>query len=89
MKKLLQRLFGAKKPACINPVVSGTFAKIDDVLNEEQKSRVFLFYEKHKARIDKLVLDTEKLYEPSENEDKNNPMIWKAEYWKWFLANCH
>ena len=24
MKKLLQRLFGAKKPACINPVVSSS-----------------------------------------------------------------
>ena len=63
-----------------------TGAKINDVLTREQADRVFLFYEKHKEHVNKLVCDTEKAYEPSESEDKNNPMIWKPEYWKWFLA---
>lgn len=86
---LLQKIF-RKKSNGTQPIVSGTFAKISDVLNDRQKEGVFLFYQKHKERIDRLVNETEKAYEPSEAEDKNNPMIWKNEYWKWWiLANCH
>jgi hypothetical protein len=85
--KLLQRLFGAKKPACIKADVSGTFAKISHVLSERQKDEAFLFYMNHKDKIDERISNTELAYEPSEREDKNDPRIWKDEYWKWFLAN--
>lgn len=84
---LLQKIFGSRKPALNKPVVSGTFAKIGDVLNEQQKDEAFLFYMNHKDNIDERITYTEKAYEPSQNEDKNDPRIWKDEYWKWFLAN--
>lgn len=60
----------------------------DEVLNDKQKEMAFLFYQKHKYRIDKLVLNAEKSYPPS-GGDRQNPMIWKWEHWKWFLANYH
>lgn len=69
--------------------VSGTFAKISDVLTDKQKNRAFLYYLNHKEHIENIMSETNKAYEPSQSEDKNDPRIWKAEYWKWFLANCH
>lgn len=88
MLKLLKNLF-TKKSNGIKQYVSGSLLKINEVLTTEQERRVLLFYNEHRKYIDKLVSETEKAYEPSQGEDKNNPMIWKAEYWKWFLANCH
>jgi sucrose-6-phosphate hydrolase SacC (GH32 family) len=56
------------------------------VLKEEQIKRIMAFYDNHKSHIDKLVSNTELAYEPSQVEDKNDPMIWKPEHWKWFLS---
>lgn len=83
---LLQKIFGKKSNNTQFAVSNNTLAKISEVLTDVQKDRAFSFYNKHKQHIDKIVSDTEKAYEPSETEDKNNPMIWKAEYWKWFFA---
>lgn len=71
------------------PILHSELLKISDVLTTEQSFSAFSFYNKHKERLDKLSSETDKAYEPSESEDKNNPMLWKAEYWKWFLINCH
>ncbi len=81
MKKLLQFLFGKKDTT----QSSGKSPKISDVLSEAQEDKAREFYQRHKFNIDNLVKRTEKAYEPSQIEDKNNPMIWKTEYWKWFL----
>jgi hypothetical protein len=56
-----------------------------DVLTIGQISNTIKWYKQHKEHINKMVADTEKAYPPSLIEDKNNPMLWKAEYWKWFL----
>lgn len=80
MKKLLNMLFGN-----IVPEQDFDIVNIDDVLTQEQKNKAISYYNDHKNHIDKIVSNTVKFYEPSETEDKNNPMIWKSEYWKWFL----
>jgi uncharacterized membrane protein len=61
--------------------------KLTDVLSSNQLSNVLIYYLRHKKHIDHLVSTTEKSFSPSQIEDKNDPMIWKAEYWKWFLSN--
>ena len=84
-RRLLEALKLVKplKPHLPQPNVSGTFAKnIGEVLTIEQTGKAFLFYNKHKVHIDKLLSTTKIMYEPSQTEDKNDPMIWKAEYWK-------
>lgn len=55
------------------------------VLTEEQEKQAQIFYIEHKEHIDKMVSATTASYAPSEAEDKNDPRIWKPEYWKWFL----
>jgi hypothetical protein len=59
--------------------------RVIDVLTMEQIVKAMKWYKLHKDNINKIVADTEKIFAPSLFEDKNDPMIWKAEYWKWFL----
>jgi len=61
---------------------------VSKILSEVQIGRAFLYYWKHKRYVDDMVNLTQNQFEPSQMEDKNDPMLWKAEYWKWFLANC-
>jgi hypothetical protein len=83
---LIQKIFGKKKPTTIEGESTMQPLEISEVLSDEQEGKAWLFYYKHKEHIDKLVYSTEKAYEPSQPEDKNNPAIWKSEYWKWFLG---
>lgn len=39
-----------------------------------------------KEYVDNMVKLIQNSCEPSQIEDKNDPMLWKAEYWKWFLT---
>ena len=61
---------------------------VSEILSEAQIGRVFLYYWRHKDYIDNMVKLTKNSFEPSQIEDKNDPMVWKAEYWKWFFGNC-
>lgn len=85
----LKRLFGIeeKKDSVFKPIFDVLPKKIEEVLNERQKEKALLFYKHHKERIDTWVKTTSKSYEPSEPDDKEDPRIWKPEYWKWFLTN--
>ena len=83
---LLKWLFGSKKPALNKPVVSGSVVLVGDVLTETQINRALIYYTKHKEYVDNMVKMTQNSFEPSQIEDKNDPMLWKAEYWKWFLT---
>jgi hypothetical protein len=56
-----------------------------DVLTIEQISNTIKWYNRHKDHVDKMVAEAEKAYAPSLFEDKDDHMLWKAEYWKWFL----
>lgn len=78
---LLERIFGQKKITCDISTIN-----VNDVLTIDQIEKAKTFYNQHKERIDKTLHDLEKAYEPSQLEDQNNPMLWKAEYWKWFLT---
>lgn len=59
--------------------------RVDDVLTLEQRCVVRVWYKLHKKHIDKMVAEAESAYAPSLFEDKNDPMLWKAEYWKWYV----
>ncbi len=83
---LLKWLFGSKKPALNKPVVSGSVVLVGDVLTETQINRALIYYTKHKEYVDNMVKMTQNSFEPSQIEDKIDPMLWKAEYWKWFLT---
>lgn len=58
---------------------------IEEVLDDEQIGRAFLFYKKNKEYINKLMKQSNIMAEPSQSEDKNKPILWKAEYWNWFF----
>jgi hypothetical protein len=66
--------------------VNSSVVLVTDILSENQINRALIYYRKHKDPIDNMVKLTKNSYEPSQIEDKNDPMIWKAEYWKWFLT---
>lgn len=42
---------------------------------------------RHLLHIFNLTKDLEEGYPPTLQEDKDNPAIWKAEHWFWFLEN--
>ena len=84
--KLIRWLFGSRKPTLNKPVVIGQFA-VSEILSGVQINRAFLYYCKHKDYVDDMVKLTQNQFDPSQMKDKNDPMLWKAEYWKWFLTN--
>jgi hypothetical protein len=60
---------------------------IVDVLTIEQRCVARVWYNLHKEYIDEMVAKVEKTYFPSSFEDKNNPVLWKGEHWKWYLKS--
>lgn len=74
---------------CAIQNVSSMSAKLEDALTNEQIGRAFLFYSKHREYIWVLVDGYDKTFEPTQSEDKNDPSIWKAGHWKWFIAYCY
>jgi hypothetical protein len=75
-----------KKPKKSTIVVSNE-GSVNDVLSINQRCVARVWYNSHKEHIDKMVSEAEKAYSPSLFEDKNNPMLWKAEHWKWYLKS--
>lgn len=51
-------------------------------LDQDYKARMWRM--KHFDHVKHLIELAEKAYPPTLTEDKNNPAIWKPEYWKWF-----
>ena len=43
------------------------------------------YYNRHKMFVDRCVGVEVHTYPPTENEDKNNPKLWKPSHWRWFL----
>lgn len=80
----INKLFFWRKPEFVPHYK--TLPTIESVLNSRQREVATAFYLRNKSHVDRLILSTNKAYEPSQVEDKNNPAIWKAEYWKWFLT---
>lgn len=86
MIKWIEHIFKRDKNTLNKPVIIGTNAKVSDVLTDVQHANAYSFYLNHKKHILKIVSETDNAYAPSQIEDKNDPRIWKAEYWRWFLA---
>lgn len=55
------------------------------MLNRNQIDNAVLWYSDHTNHIKSLIKDTKLSYSPSDNEDKNNPNLWKPQHWKWFV----
>jgi len=82
----LLKLVKPRQPNLPQTNVSGSVVLVREILSEKQINRAILYYTKHKEYVDDMVRLTENAFEPSQIEDKNDPMLWKAEYWKWFLT---
>jgi hypothetical protein len=80
------KLIKPRQPHLPQTNVSGSVVLVSDILSEQQINRAILYYTKHKEYVDDMVKLTKNAFEPSQIEDKNDPMLWKAEYWKWFLT---
>jgi hypothetical protein len=57
------------------------------ILSDEQLERADMWYCLHKNYVNKLYHLAENSFPPTLNEDKNNPALWKAGHWKWYLDN--
>lgn len=57
------------------------------ILSDEQLERADMWYCLHKNHVNKLYHLAENSFPPTLNEDKNNPALWKAGHWKWYLDN--
>ena len=57
------------------------------ILTNEQIESADSYYSLHKNHVNKLYGIAEYSYPPSLDTDKNNPSLWKAEHWKWYLDN--
>jgi hypothetical protein len=56
-------------------------------LSVEQLERADMWYCLHKNHVNKLYRLADNPFPPTQHEDKNNPALWKAGHWKWYLDN--
>lgn len=80
IQNILRKIFIKEKVSDIK-----TYQKLKDVLTKEQTHKALEYYHYHINHVNKITEETDKIYEPSDIEDKNNPSIWKGEYWNWFI----
>lgn len=57
----------------------------DSFLTFEQAWRAKDWMKKHLPHIFNLIKDLKAGYPPTLQEDKNDPKLWKAEHWYWFV----
>lgn len=53
-------------------------------MTKEQIKKAETWYSLHDNHVNQLIKTAKLSYPPTEEEDKNEPSIWKAEHWKWF-----
>ena len=58
----------------------------EDFFTEEQFNKAKEHYEDFTMLVNLRMSDTELAYQPSQ-EDKNEPLLWKPEHWKWFFQD--
>jgi len=61
--------------------------RVSGSLSIEQLEKADMWYCLHKNHVNKLYHLAENSLPPTLNEDKNNPSLWKAGHWKWYLDN--
>lgn len=70
------------------PDTSNAFiADVSGILSDEQIERADMWYCLHKNHVNKLYHLADNSFPPTLIEDKNNPALWKAGHWKWYLDN--
>lgn len=57
-------------------------------LSNEQIQKAKEWFALHKDHVKEMTKFASVPYAPTDNEDKNNPTLWKAEHWWWFLRTC-
>ena len=57
-------------------------------ISNEQIQKAKEWFALHKDHINKITKEMITCYPPTDNEDKNNPSLWKASHWLWFLKTC-
>ena len=62
-------------------------SKQSSSLSNEQLERADMWYCLHKNHVNKLYHLADNSFPPTLTEDKNNPALWKAGHWKWYLDN--
>ena len=58
------------------------------MLTQKQKEIATSWYIKHYSYVNSMLDkmdDKTIMYPPSDSEDKNNPTLWKAVHWNWYL----
>ena len=55
-------------------------------LSEIQITKAHDWLNLHKNHVKKLTMEDVTPYAPTDNEDKNNPSLWKANHWIWFFT---
>lgn len=59
---------------------------LHSVLTNKQIESALYYYANHRNHVLNLINEAEnKRVSPSENEDKNNPALWKPIHWNWFF----
>jgi len=61
------------------------YGQSDSFLTFEQAWNAKDRMKKHLLHIFHMIKDMEEGYPPTLQEDKNNPNLWKAEHWYWFI----
>ncbi len=87
MKKIIQKIKSLFVVKSNNDYIILSDVSVQDILSDNQIDKAYIYYKKHKEHVDNIVKICKNKFEPSQIEDKNNPYIWKAEHWKWFLEN--
>ena len=56
------------------------------ILTDAQIEKAREWFYLHKDHVGKIItMDIITSYPPTDHEDKNNPSLWKANHWLWFV----
>lgn len=61
------------------------YGQSDSYLTFTQAWNAKDWMKRHLPHIFMMIKDVDKNYPPTLQEDKNNPSLWKAEHWAWFV----
>jgi len=58
---------------------------IEEVLTHDQIVKAEEWLRIHRKHVCNIVMLVNKNFPPTLSEDKNNPNLWKAGHWRWYL----
>ena len=83
MLKYIMNIFGIKRNCNVSDIIEKCEAP-EEILTGRQMQEAEIWYYKHRNYVSSIVNDKSK-FPPTDNEDKNEPSLWKPEHWNWFL----